>query len=161
MRNCLTLRCVDSEITEFGGWFREMREGRGLTQSELAEQMHVDQTLISRIELGKLEPTANVCLAFARALGLPIDYVLHKAGFVDALDVDREPEDEATWEFRWRIARVTDSDERRRVLDNIWTLLDAAAKRGTRPSGNLPPARRKSANGKRGTVSRRRYCGHS
>lgn len=46
----------------------ELRESRGLTQSELAERCGIDQGDISRIERGSMSPTARTLQRIAEAL---------------------------------------------------------------------------------------------
>lgn len=111
-----------------GQWFARMREDAGLTQMELAERMQVTQSVVSRIEADKQEPTARVCIAFARAISFPIEVVLRRAGYIEDGEIDKPPEDEAVDEFRWRLARVSDKGAREMALATIWSVLDTAAK---------------------------------
>lgn len=50
---------------------REMREQLGLTQVELAERAGIDQTTVSKLELGTMQnPSWPVVAKLARALGV-------------------------------------------------------------------------------------------
>lgn len=115
-------------VNDFGAWVRGLREADGLTQVELAARMNVAQTIVSRVEAGKLEPTERVCVAFARAMDMPTEMVLRRAGYVSDYAVDAVPEDEAVDEFRWRLARVKNPDARALALDTVWSVLESAAR---------------------------------
>lgn len=90
--------------------------------------MEVAQTIVSRVEAGKLEPTERVCVAFARAMDMPIEMVLRRAGYVSDYAVDAVPEDEAVDEFRWRLSRIKNPGARALALDAIWSVLESAAR---------------------------------
>lgn len=129
----------------FGDWLREVREGEGWTQVELANRMGVDQTLVSKVELGKNEPSEWFAIALARALNPDkplIDYVLEKAGYVDERkmndapkDIDDKAEEDAIYQFTRLLRRIGDSTERRNTLQSVFTLMSAAARRSKRADG--------------------------
>lgn len=49
---------------------RELRDQQGITQKELAEQLHVSQNRVSQIETGKLDKTQiNTLRHYVEALG--------------------------------------------------------------------------------------------
>jgi transcriptional regulator with XRE-family HTH domain len=58
------------------GRIRERRQQLGLTQEELASQLHVDQKQISKWENGRGNPTARTLIALAQALEVPIDWLV-------------------------------------------------------------------------------------
>ena len=113
---------------EFGQWVRAVRESEGLTQGDLAHQMNVDQTTVSRIEKGAHDASERFCVALARALDLPIPDVLRRAGYVAEGDLG-SVEDDAIADFRLRLARVKDPAERERALGAVRDILDGAARR--------------------------------
>lgn len=43
-----------------------------LSQKSLAEAAEVDQTTISKVELGRIDPSVDVKVKIARALGSPV-----------------------------------------------------------------------------------------
>ena len=55
---------------QFGAWLRELRDEKGLSQKQLAEQAGVGQRTISHLEQGVQEPVWSTLLAIAKALGV-------------------------------------------------------------------------------------------
>ena len=51
---------------------REIRVGKGLTQTRLAELSGVSQTYISELELGRFQPTIKILRKLAKALDISI-----------------------------------------------------------------------------------------
>lgn len=52
----------------FGARVREMRQGLGLSQTEVAERAGVSLTYVSQIERGARNPTLAVLIQLSRAL---------------------------------------------------------------------------------------------
>ena len=68
---------------EFGGdmVIRELRRKRGWTQSKLAEKAGIRQGVLSYIESGRTKhPRVDTLAAIAKALGVPIEALMKKAG---------------------------------------------------------------------------------
>ena len=61
----------------FGAFLAQTRKGRGLTQSELAEQLHVTDKAVSRWERGLGFPDINTLEPLAEALGLTLSQLMH------------------------------------------------------------------------------------
>lgn len=59
-----------------GRRLRELRNGKGLTQVQLAEAVGVDQTLVSNYERGAVRLHGALVAGFAKALGVSADEVL-------------------------------------------------------------------------------------
>lgn len=55
------------------GRLRELREARGLSQSQLAQLVGVDQSDLSHIEAGRHDPRLDTALKLARALGVSVE----------------------------------------------------------------------------------------
>ena len=55
---------------------RELREGHGMTQTELAEKLNIKQALVSAYELGSVRLHGALIAAFAKALGASADEIL-------------------------------------------------------------------------------------
>lgn len=55
---------------------KELREGKGYTQTKVAEDMYVDQTSISHYENGSREAGNHMLVRFADYYGVSIDYIL-------------------------------------------------------------------------------------
>lgn len=61
----------------FGSFLAETRKAKGLTQSALAEQLHVTDKAISRWERGLGFPDINTLEPLAEALGLTLAQLMH------------------------------------------------------------------------------------
>ncbi len=61
----------------FGSFLAETRKARGLTQSALAEQLHVTDKAVSRWERGLGFPDINTLEPLADALGLTLSQLMH------------------------------------------------------------------------------------
>lgn len=55
---------------QFARRIRQLREGRSLTQSELANRAHTTQSAIARLESGSVVPRLDLLHKIAAALGL-------------------------------------------------------------------------------------------
>lgn len=60
----------------FGERLKAERIKRGLTQSELATELGLNQSAISKFEYGIKEPAKNTLVAFAKYFGVSTDYLL-------------------------------------------------------------------------------------
>lgn len=56
---------------------RELREGRGLSQGQLAEQLHVSRQTINAIETGRYLPSLPLAFAIARYFGRQLEEIFH------------------------------------------------------------------------------------
>ncbi len=61
----------------FGNYLSRMRKAQGLTQAELAEQLHVTDKAVSRWERGIGLPDINTLEPLADALGLTLADLMH------------------------------------------------------------------------------------
>lgn len=61
---------------EFGKRLRNLREDSDLTQTELAQAIHMTQRKISYIECGKYEPSIDDIIAFCCFFNVSADYLL-------------------------------------------------------------------------------------
>lgn len=59
-----------------GKKLREIRTARGMTQAELAEELGINQSLISEYEQGSVRLHAPLVAGFAKALGASADEIL-------------------------------------------------------------------------------------
>ena len=66
---------------------KQLREGRGWSQAELARRTGVTKSAISTYELGIRTPSADVVSSFAKAFGVSSDYLL---GITERRTVDVE-----------------------------------------------------------------------
>ena len=58
------------------GNFLELRKERGLSQFELARQLNIDQTTVSKWEKGKALPYSRMLLRLSKLFDVSIDYLL-------------------------------------------------------------------------------------
>ena len=56
---------------------RILREGRALSQGQLAEALHVSRQTINAIETGRYLPSLPLAFAIARFFGRPIEELFH------------------------------------------------------------------------------------
>lgn len=61
--------------------FRNLRKERGLTQIELANILNVDQTTISKWELGKALPETNMLIRLSTFYDVSSDYLLGRSSY--------------------------------------------------------------------------------
>lgn len=64
---------METKAGEIGARVRAVREGRALTQREVAERAGVGMEQISRIENGRRQPRATTIRRLAEALGVPVE----------------------------------------------------------------------------------------
>lgn len=65
-------------LIELGKRIREIREGKGLTQTELAYRIGKDQPSLNRVEKGKINPTYLYLIEVANGLGIHVTELLPK-----------------------------------------------------------------------------------
>lgn len=61
-----------------GANIKEIREQKGMTQSELAKAVDVRQSMISMIERGTKTVSVQLCIAIANVLQIDISEILKK-----------------------------------------------------------------------------------
>jgi putative transcriptional regulator len=54
---------------------RELREGRGLSQGALADEVAVSRQTINSIEVGRYIPSLPLAIALARFFGEPVERI--------------------------------------------------------------------------------------
>ena len=64
------VRMEDCDRERLGERFRQAREGRGLTQEALAEELHVSRQTVSNWERGKTLPDIQSLVGAASTLGM-------------------------------------------------------------------------------------------
>lgn len=68
-------------MSDLSDFLRITREGKGMRQTDLAAKTGLSDTYIANIERGKQRGAYNTLVKIARALDLPPDRVLSRAGF--------------------------------------------------------------------------------
>jgi transcriptional regulator with XRE-family HTH domain len=86
-----------------GQLLRETRRRAGLTQQQLADRAAVSQSLVARIEKGRVAPSFDRLLALVRACGFD-------------LDIHVVPLDEDAWSMVEQGARLTPDERLDRAL---------------------------------------------
>jgi putative transcriptional regulator len=56
---------------------RKLRESRGLSQSQLADELHVSRQTINAIETGRYLPSLPLAFAIARYFRRPLEEIFH------------------------------------------------------------------------------------
>jgi putative transcriptional regulator len=56
---------------------RQLRESRGLSQGQLAQELRVSRQTVNAIETGRYLPSLPLAFAIARLFGRPIEEIFH------------------------------------------------------------------------------------
>ena len=107
--------------------FKELRKEKKLTQTELAKQLNIDQTTVSKWELDKALPDTATLIKLAEFFDVSTDYLLSRSTYYYPDRVNREQP---------TVAPIDDtySSEERKLLDvyrslssemreTLWSLL--------------------------------------
>lgn len=104
--------------------FKELRKQKGLTQIELAKMVNVQQTTVSKWEVGRAVPDYPVLLKLAELYGVSVDYLLgrtditseeYASGLRATKKVSITPIEEDMLEVFRKIGEK-DGEERQRLL---------------------------------------------
>ena len=60
----------------FAKRFKSLREKEGLTQQELANELGIIQTKVSKYELGRIEPNIEMLIKIADFFDVTLDYLV-------------------------------------------------------------------------------------
>lgn len=63
---------------EFGENLKNLREMKGMSQAELADDLGVTRALIAQYETGAKAPNVNLAAKIAKALGVTIDAMMQR-----------------------------------------------------------------------------------
>jgi len=77
-------------LDELGAFIRTQRKAAEMSLRELASAAGVSNPYISQIERGLHEPSMRVMQGLSSALGVPLDTMLERAGFIDIDEADAE-----------------------------------------------------------------------
>lgn len=72
--------------------FKELRKEKGLTQFELAQQLNIDQTTISKWELNKALPDTAMLIKLSNFFNVSTDYLLERTSFYYPDNLQKEPQ---------------------------------------------------------------------
>ena len=59
-----------------GARIASLRQGRGLSQAELAQRLNISTSAVGMYEQGRREPSVDTLIALAREFGVSLDYLL-------------------------------------------------------------------------------------
>jgi transcriptional regulator with XRE-family HTH domain len=59
-------------LSDFGEWIRKERERKELSQTEVAEELHLHQTYYSKIELAQRDVDLSTAVNICKVLGLDL-----------------------------------------------------------------------------------------
>jgi len=72
---------MENSVRDFGLWLRRILEERELTGADLARRMEVRDSTVSRILGGKAKPSPLTLDAMSKALNIPFDELMGRAGY--------------------------------------------------------------------------------
>lgn len=75
-------------MVDFGKRLKELRQGAGLTQQQLAERIWVTKASISYYELSERDPSPEILVKIAKAFHVTTDYLLGLENKQQLLDVN-------------------------------------------------------------------------
>jgi Zn-dependent peptidase ImmA (M78 family)/DNA-binding XRE family transcriptional regulator len=97
---------------------QELRKRSGISQTDLARQIGVDASLLSRWESGEREPSFSQQMELARLLGVTVDYLVNGQLRVDfkfrSRNVTKGPEKKAIDQA------LTDAEQQIYFIDEVW-----------------------------------------
>ncbi len=73
----------DGSAPPVGGQLRERRIEAGMSLRELARRLHVSASLVSQIEIGRIQPSVRTLYAIVSELGLSLDEIFALVGPAD------------------------------------------------------------------------------
>lgn len=76
--------------------FKKLRKEKGLTQTELASILNIDQTTVSKWELGKALPETTMLIKLSEFYDVSSDYLLGKSTYYYPDNVKNRILDDAT-----------------------------------------------------------------
>lgn len=105
----------------FGESLEQIRKDRGLTQSQLAAHLDVNQSLVAKWESGKVQPRSSTLERLAQVLEVETEELL--AGEFGKVSVNLRNVDPKLVELMGQVHRlaVADRDALRRILEAMLT----------------------------------------
>lgn len=78
----------NTNLISLGTFIRSQRRLAELSQRELAKLTELSDPYVSQLERGLHEPSVRVLRSMARALNLPLETLMSKAGWIDHEEAD-------------------------------------------------------------------------
>lgn len=111
-------------MANFSLWLRDSLDERGWTQAEFCRRSGLSQQHVSRIISGVGEPGMDFYEGAARALKLPLDEVLVRAGVIAARnEILPEPRD---WSHRLRQFEEAERAAAIQAMDSVLSAVELA-----------------------------------
>jgi transcriptional regulator with XRE-family HTH domain len=93
---------------KFGQWLSLELKKKNLSQRAFSKLCGESQSNISKVILGKIDPTMQFCVSVARGLDVQPAEVIHRAGYRDVLPL---PYDKITRDVAETMREMTDQDK--------------------------------------------------
>lgn len=81
---------ISAEMNNFSAWLNEELNKRNWIQADLHRKSGLSRSVISDVIAEKTSPGFEFCIAVAKALDLPPDYVMRKAGLLPPAPAETE-----------------------------------------------------------------------
>lgn len=79
---------MENKSDNIGEFIKKLRKEKNYTIAKLSEKSSVSSTFISQVENGQRNPSADILGKLAGPLGVPKNYLLYIAGYIDPVDMD-------------------------------------------------------------------------
>jgi transcriptional regulator with XRE-family HTH domain len=99
-------------------WLSEELNRRGWSQRELARQIGVSHSFVSKTLSGERSPSANFCNKIAQALDVAPETVLRLAGILPPASPG-QPSDDSTLQELVELARNLPPERRQQILEYV------------------------------------------
>jgi len=106
-------------------WLNHELTRRGWSQSELARQAGLSQSLVSKTIAGERSASADFCVKVAVALNSSPESVLRLAGILPPAP-PASPTDDSTLQELVELARTLSPDDRQQILDYVRFIMQKA-----------------------------------
>ncbi len=133
---------MDQQPPSVGDRIRKLRDGKGLTLTELAAEARVSKAYLSQVEKGQVaKPSAQSLYQIASALGTSVGALLGEvsAPTMEGIDIPPELEEFATEagltrEYKLMLATIRYRGKRPKTTDDwrfLWESIKRSATRGS------------------------------
>ena len=114
---------TDQGASKIGERLAQLRKLRGITQVEMAQKLHANQSAVSKYESGEYRLHAELIVRFAKILRVSSDQLL---GIKDVPEPAESSGERGLWKQVRQIAKLPERDQRA-VLRIISTAAQAAS----------------------------------
>ena len=115
-------------MNDFSIWLNQEMNIRGMNNNELARKAKVSASNLSMILNDRSSPGYEFCAKIAKALDLPSEFVMHKAGLITHSPI-REFEGDLTLRELYEAAKKLSPEEREDLLRyTLWRVRESRNK---------------------------------